>query len=201
MDKLLREKQVGSFWGPWSLDLERNSFAVLEKAACASMCFGGSLLAGCEPAAEEAALHAQPDCWVSAHSAQGHGGEAMVIPAEATKGRQCGTQQSLSARLKKWAKDGPKCAVVFKHIDMQMDTSWGFTNINRNSMELQKYHSDSLNIWMPLERWSLGPVWPEVRYAGLATVECTAQMLVNATVLKDTWALLWTAGVLVAHSP
>lgn len=74
---------------------------MLEKAACASTCFGGSLPAGCEPAAEEAALHAQPDCWVSARSAQGHGGEAMVIPAEATKGWQHGTWQNLSARLKK----------------------------------------------------------------------------------------------------
>lgn len=74
---------------------------MLEKAACASTCFGGSLLAGCEPAAEEAALHAQPDCWVSARSAQGHGGEAVVVPAEATKGRQRGTQQNLSVRQKK----------------------------------------------------------------------------------------------------
>lgn len=82
---------------------------MLEKAACASTCFGGSLLPGCEPAAEEAALHAQPDCWVSACSAQGHGEEAMVIPAEAKKGRQCGTQQNLSVRnerLKKLVKMG-----------------------------------------------------------------------------------------------
>lgn len=198
MDKFLREKQAGSFWGPWSQDLERNSFTALEKAACASTCFGGSLPAGCEPAAEEAALHAQPDCWVSARRAQGHGGEAMVIPAEATKGQQHGTQQNLSARLKKWAKDGPKCAVVFKYVDMQMNTSWGFTNIN--SMELQKYQSDSPNIWMLLERWSLRPVWPEVRYTGLVTTECTGQIPVNTTVPQDTWALLWTAGVLIVHS-
>lgn len=101
---------------------------------------------GCEPAAEEAALHAQPDCWLSACSAQGHRGEAMVIPAEATKRWQRGTQQNLSVSLKKCTKDGPECAVVLRHMDMQTDLSWGFTNINRNSMELQKYQSDSSNI-------------------------------------------------------
>lgn len=200
MDKLLREKQAGTFWGPWSQDLERNSFAALEKAACASTCFGGSLLAGCEPAAEEAALqHSQAAGGVPAVLRDTEG--SLVIPAEATKRQRRGAQHNLSARLKTWAKDGPKFEGVFKHIGMQMDTSWGFTNINRNFVELQKYQSDSPNIWMLLERWSLGPVWPEVRYAGLVTTEYTGQILVNAAVLQDIRALLWTAGVLVAHSP
>lgn len=171
MDKLLREKQAGTFWGPWSQDLERNSFSVLEKAACASTCF-----------LRQPARWVWASCWGSSSprtarllgecpQCAGHGGEAVVITAEATKRWRRGTQQNLSERLKNWAKDGPKCAVVFKHTDMQMDISWGFTNINRNSMELQKYQSDYPNIWMLLERWSLGPVWWEIRYAGLVTTE------------------------------